>query len=324
VLRNRRKLASFKDKVQAAKTAAKAPAQVTKPKAETPKKTATKAEASKTATTAPKVAGEQATKVEKTPAQTANEAAKAIAENKPKVQNKKPVAKSPFVAQPAAPRATGVTIADEGTVLEGAPAGMGPTSAGKEVMVMDQNQLNQRLAGESSVRGTEANTADLGSQAPAAPQVQQRTATQMPGNPIPPRPQTQDDYMRQRAIMGGIGGMRPEMGRGAKGGQRPDMSMAQTQGRPHLGDIQSYLQQAQQRQQPQQGGKGGQMSQPQQPPQGGKGGQMSQYQQPPQGGQGGKGGQYQRGFGGTPQTPPSSAQDMGNVLNGMGSKGGSR
>jgi hypothetical protein len=66
------------------------------------------------------------------------------------------------------------------------------------------------------------------------------------------------------------------------------------------------------------------MSQPQQPPQGGKGGQMSQYQQPPQGGQGGKGGQYQRGFGGTPQTPPSSAQDMGNVLNGMGSKGGSR
>jgi hypothetical protein len=228
------------------------------------------------------------------------------------------------VAQPAAPRATGVTIADEGTVLEGAPAGMGPTSAGKEVMVMDQNQLNQRLAGDSSVRGTEANTADLGSQAPAAPQVQQRTATQMPGNPIPPRPQTQDDYMRQRAIMGGIGGMRPEMGRGAKGGQRPDMSMAQTQGRPQLGDIQSYLQQAQQRQQPQQGGKGGQMSQPQQPPQGGKGGQMSQYQQPPQGGQGGKGGQYQRGFGGTPQTPPSSAQDMGNVLNGMGSKGGSR
>jgi len=161
--------------------------------------------------------------------------------------------------------------------------------------------------------------------------------------------------------MGGKGGqglptVTPENVKpGPSGGQGQDMGMMRTQedfGRPSMrgydqqvpAEIQSYLQRAQP------GGKGGQMPQPQQPPQGGKGGQMPQYQQPPQGGQGGKGGQYQSGFGGTPQTPPSSAQGgqggkggqyqpggggkpppppssaqyMGNVLNGMGSKGGSR
>jgi hypothetical protein len=218
----------FQEKVQAAKTAAKAPAQETKqtPQVSRPKpvKGSPSVQATETAgdqaAKFTKAAGESAEKFKKTAAQTANETAKAVAEKKPKVQKKKPVAKSPFVAQPAAPKATGVTIADEGTVLEGAPAGMGPTSAGKEVMVMDQNQLNQRLAGDSSVRGTEANTADLGGQAAAAPEVQKRAPVQMsPEEYDARRMRSMQEENRMRSMMGGIGGMRPEMGMGGKGGQ---------------------------------------------------------------------------------------------------------